>query len=247
VEETAPSFARFSRFLLLVPEHTWGMDIKTHLGDFTHYAAEEFQAARSQPAYQKVESSWEEQRGYLQSALQALGESPLANEAKTALRRLEPVRPDLSGYEMVPDQAAEYETAHFILRFNERGAISRLVQKSNGLEWACPDHPLGLFCYQTFSAADYARFHQQYNINQAETAEWAIPDFTKPGMENTLAEQRDWLPQTRGVYHRRDESGHYFCLRLSMPGEAHARYGCPRDVFIQVTLPDDRPGLQAPA
>src|SRR5262249_7684728 len=35
-------FSAFSRFLLMVPEHTWGMDIKMHLKEFATYAAEPF-------------------------------------------------------------------------------------------------------------------------------------------------------------------------------------------------------------
>jgi hypothetical protein len=36
----------FRRKLLLVPEHTWGMDLKTFLPDYLHYGKESFQKAR---------------------------------------------------------------------------------------------------------------------------------------------------------------------------------------------------------
>jgi len=38
----AESFRRCSRFLLNVAEHTWGMDEKTHLGDYVNYAGKDF-------------------------------------------------------------------------------------------------------------------------------------------------------------------------------------------------------------
>lgn len=34
----------FARRLLLVPEHTWGLDTKTHLGDYVNYARANFEA-----------------------------------------------------------------------------------------------------------------------------------------------------------------------------------------------------------
>lgn len=36
------SFEQFNRYLLLIPEHTWGLDVKTNLFDFTNYAADNF-------------------------------------------------------------------------------------------------------------------------------------------------------------------------------------------------------------
>jgi hypothetical protein len=35
----------FHRALLLVPEHTWGLDVKTHLADFGRYASDELTSA----------------------------------------------------------------------------------------------------------------------------------------------------------------------------------------------------------
>ena len=63
-----------NRWLIQIPEHTWGLDYKTYLKDYEHFAREEFEAVRSQPAYQKMERSWEEQRGYLTSLTAELSE-----------------------------------------------------------------------------------------------------------------------------------------------------------------------------
>ena len=61
-------FDRFQRRLLLVPEHTWGMDEKTFLGDHENYAAAEFNAARPLSNFQVFEASWSEKRAYITSA-----------------------------------------------------------------------------------------------------------------------------------------------------------------------------------
>ena len=47
--------AEFSRFLLLVSEHTWGMDEKKHLNDYINYDRHQFDAARVQTNFKKFE------------------------------------------------------------------------------------------------------------------------------------------------------------------------------------------------
>ena len=60
--------------LLLVPEHTWGMDMKTFFHNETDFTPE--QMARCAEARAQVETSWREQRGYVENAEAALGVTP---------------------------------------------------------------------------------------------------------------------------------------------------------------------------
>ena len=60
--------------LLLVPEHTWGRDLKKTLTDITHYAHDEMDALGE--GARRMELSWEEQRDYVRSAETALGITP---------------------------------------------------------------------------------------------------------------------------------------------------------------------------
>ncbi len=92
-------FSAFSRALLLIPEHTWGLDEKNTLADYVNYARPDFERARqantpckeapedcrpflaqrtpNRPSgFRNFEASWAEQRGYLLAALKALGQSP---------------------------------------------------------------------------------------------------------------------------------------------------------------------------
>ena len=45
--EDSPAYQEMMHNLLLVTEHTWGMDVKTHLLDFMHWKKEDFQKARA--------------------------------------------------------------------------------------------------------------------------------------------------------------------------------------------------------
>ena len=76
--------------LLCVPEHTWGMDVKTHFGYdrfYTHTELEPMKAER-----EKIERSWLEQREYVSRAEAALGLSP----------ETPPTEPSLADYISIP-------------------------------------------------------------------------------------------------------------------------------------------------
>ncbi len=235
------SISEFSRWLLLVPEHTWGMDIKTHLDDDENYSAEAFRAARTRANFRKVEASWAEQREYLKAAVESL-DSTRAFEARQRLAQIVPARPEKTAFVPVAERA--FETRHFLIGFDDTGSIIRLANRATGHDWAGADHPLARFSYQTFAQADYDRFYRQYIINKDKTASWSVPDYTKPGMASASAESRLWHAQLSALYSRADDQGQSFLLELAAPTEATVRYGCPAVLVMQIRLPEDRPVVQ---
>jgi hypothetical protein len=238
------SYQRFNRFMLLVPEHTWGMDLKTHLLDYEAYNREVFSAARSQENFRNFESSWGEQREYIQSAVSALPNT-LAEEARQQLQSLLPAVPDLNPNDEVLDFSKPLETAHFQIGFDQiTGAINHLTDHSCRISYAGPDNLLGLFRYQTFSSEDYARFNRQYNINLSKNWIWVLPDFAKPGLEESVAASKDYVPALQHLHHQYNDSGHTFTVDLRMPDEACSTYGAPQQVYLQVHLPNDTARLQ---
>lgn len=52
--------------LMCYSEHTWGLDVKTWLGSIPDYEA--FDTLRTQPAYRRMEDSWQEQRAHAVTA-----------------------------------------------------------------------------------------------------------------------------------------------------------------------------------
>lgn len=234
-------FAALSRALLLIPEHTWGLDEKTHLADRESYEASRFQAARAEEKFKRFEASWAEQRAYVQAAVEALGASPWAGEAARRLAGIEPARPDRAGFTPAPDPSALFETEHFKVRFNARGAMTTLIDAATGRDWASPEHALALFRYEIFSQEDYDRFWRQYIINKRQTAAWSRDDFTKPGIEGVVKEPRSWLSERSGLHLRRDEAGDRFLLDLRAPAESSAAYGCPREICLEASFPRRAP------
>ncbi|KAL6772128.1 hypothetical protein ACKKBG_A29040 [Auxenochlorella protothecoides x Auxenochlorella symbiontica] len=82
-----PAFDAFSRLLLKVPEHTWGVDIKKALMDYTHWSNHKFhQQLRSRaPNFLATVQSWLRQRAYNLWAVQELGNCPMGVAAWAAL------------------------------------------------------------------------------------------------------------------------------------------------------------------
>ncbi len=218
IDPQSSSFKAFSRFLLMVPEHTWGLDMKTHLKDFQAYGAAAFKAARGQADFLLLESSWKEQRAYLHAAVEAL-EDPFAREARQALEMTAAVRPDLSQFEAVSDPSTTFQTAFFRVRFSPlTGAIVYLNDRLAKRNWATPKHTLGSLHYETFSQADYDRFFRQYIIAKGEDISWAVQDFSKPGIALAGAQHTDWLPQLRQIYRRSTDQAEQFMLYPGIAG-----------------------------
>lgn len=222
----------FSRKILVVPEHTWGLDVKTHLGDWEHYSAKDFGAVRGQTNFHKMELSWQEQRGYLKEAVDALPEDKKL-EAEERLAALNPVRSDQKNYEPLKDLTRPVSLGMFSAIIDAQAGWLRRLE-IDGKLLTGPENTLGKFWYETFSAADYQRFHHQYNVNKHETWFWAIPDFTKPGIEEAAKEHRIFIPHLTWAGKRDDQSSDSLLLLLEMPKGSWEEYGAPKSVQIEI-------------
>ncbi len=253
----------FARALLMIPEHTWGLDVKTHLGDYLNYARPDFEAARQRDrvdapvpekysfvrpmltagerSYRRLEASWQEQRDYLAQACNTLADPALLNAAQAALAELQPAPPDLDGFQWQPDdQQAPVETTHFQVAINpQTGALASLLDRRQNLDWAATREGLGLLRYQTFAAADYDRYMAAYNLNLEHPwcRNWAIPDFAKPGMETTVAPAAMHLPTVRRTGLRRTAEATTLIAELAFADSAHRDFGAPARAWLEYTFP----------
>ena len=193
----------FNRWLLMVPEHTWGMDEKTYLGDHEHYSAEKFESARNLPNFKTFEASWVEKRAYPQLAVNALEDKHLAGEARERLESIRPVRPDLTAWEEVTSSGLTLENEQLKCTFDlDTGTINSLAIKASGIQWADSNNSLASYSYQSFSTADYDRFFNSYII-PAQRHGWAEEDFCKPGLLPDEAESAIFTPKVISVFQRK--------------------------------------------
>ncbi|MHB1627689.1 MAG: DUF5054 domain-containing protein [Bacilli bacterium] len=267
----------FSDALLMVPEHTWGVDIKTYLGDFAHYSKTDFRSARarnrvtqnaipgkyaylgafalpeSEPAvdedetghavgedemdtaaqrtYRFVESSWQEQRGYLQLAVASLP-ADLRAEAEVSLEQLTPTHAAVTDAEPIVAEQ-EYPCGEFVVSFAGDGSIQRLTDR-HGKAWADGEHRLGVFCYETFGLENYQHWFNHYLVNLRQTHVSADADFGKPGFEYSVPEpeHRLFSPRIGALYLRKHDRADQIVASLIMPDEAVNVYGSPRTLEL---------------
>ncbi|MBI5938973.1 MAG: DUF5054 domain-containing protein [Caulobacterales bacterium] len=235
-----PWFAAFSRSLLLVGEHTWGLDIKTHRPDPVSgmnravargsFAAEAFAAQRRAGLFADWEDSWREQRAYLDQALAALPATVRSADA-AALPAPPPDLPPAGASAPLRLTAGDWTLAVD----GRSGAVTGCRWRER--EWADGAHPLFGFTYQTFGAADFRRFYTAYNPRPAATASWAVSDFGKLGLEEVLpGHGACWSPQLAGAAC----TGDALTLLLRFPDEPCRRFGCPAEAWLRLAAAEGR-------
>jgi hypothetical protein len=212
--------------LLLVAEHTWGMDIKTHLHDRKTWSQRQLKHALGKPNFRAVMDSWQEQRAYLDQAMARLP-APLCAEALSHFRKLEhPPRPAM-GRTIKPGET--FTLGEWQIAIDSTGAISRI--KQGGLSHVAAARRLGALTYQTFSEHDYKRFYRQYCRLDIE---WARQDFTKPGMTGSVSFRHRPLLRTIELGGKAESAR----VILGFPSVAR-RLGAPATVIIQITSQRD--------
>ena len=240
---------RFARRLLLVPEHTWGCDVKLGLGHEKDYdrrfKTTEFQKARLEPAYKKMERSWSEQRAYLDEAINEMRGTPWLAEVQLIQRSVRPRQPKSSARAIEHHAGKILQTPLFDVGIDPAtGAINHLLERATGRCWADPAHLLGALSYEVFSAADYAHLWRHYSQGHAANRDWSIPDFLKPGVESAVDKHRVWSPSLRRITTVSANAQLSIRMELVSAPEPCRLFGCPSEFQIEVVLPNDRPELR---
>jgi hypothetical protein len=154
--------------LLLLAEHTWGLDQKVHWPDEDHWSATDLASLDADPATQRFTSSWAEQRAYLDDYVEALrsgGRSDLADLAARILDDARVVeRVPVDDLQPVP-VGSPVQLGAFELRFDPvDGAVVHLAD-ADGRSWASDERPVGRWRLQTFDDDDFRRWFDTYNAD----------------------------------------------------------------------------------
>lgn len=237
----APDDSRLRGFheqLLLVVEHTWGLDEKTHLPDRTRWDRAGLAELRATPEGRAYEASWAEQRAYVDDAVAAIESDGLRKAAAATLRALDdPVPPRLPGPVVEPGAVValgDWEVAVC----SDTGAIVHLVDTVTGHVLADAAHPLAVLGHQAFSEADYQRRWDTYVRSRPEDDWWAVEDNLKPGIDAAGARSAWWAPSSVAVHRgeglagRPDEA---LVVVLELPADAVDRSGAPARVELHLT------------
>ncbi|WP_229106727.1 DUF5054 domain-containing protein [Paenibacillus sp. 1001270B_150601_E10] len=265
LDPQSESYAQFCNRLMLIPEHTWGLNNSVYLIDFADYSASQFAAARAKDVierknvkkfaylgyftntkrtYSFYESSWQEQRDYLDSTIQALPEG-LAREASARLRAMNAQPAAVASHDACTLAMDElYDLGQFKVSFAPDGSINRLLDRT-GKEWANETNRLGTYSYETFSKESYDRFFKEYLTNLDIHHEWADNDFGKPGIEyvKPRPEHRIATPSLRSLKLEQQAGKDKVTAELKLPTELCDQYGAPCKLSIVYTFHKDEPIL----
>jgi hypothetical protein len=164
----------FTRKLLEIVEHTWGLDEKTFLPDAMQAKGRALsQLKRSAPG-RSFAASWAEQRSLIDEAVASLS----AADRQKALSALnETVPQKFSSFHGMKGAEKIRRNPFFEFAFSkEDGSICHLKSLKTGRMFASAAHTLGSFESRTLTRHEYDCYLQKYlRINAA----WAYQDFEK--------------------------------------------------------------------
>jgi Domain of unknown function (DUF5054) len=225
----------FMSRLILMPEHNWGLSTGRYLKNPAIYTPDQVRKARiEKPEFQNMDDEWTAKRRNVDIAVMTLTPE-LQAEAIARLQALQPRLPDRQSLgTLAPGK--NLETSNFVVSLDPaHGAIVQLRDRKTGRAWASTEHPLALFSYQAFTAADFARFNAQYN-----TQSWAHNDFGKPGMNQFGVESRTWQAVLHKCAVGEDASGHRIVADLQMPDPDPSLkefISWPEQIIVELSFP----------
>ncbi|MDX2109894.1 MAG: DUF5054 domain-containing protein [Verrucomicrobiota bacterium] len=228
--KSSPTYVSLSKPLLLVAEHTWGVAISPHLQDTTNFEKKAFHARRRRGNFLTCEVSWQEQRDYIEDAVQSISETEMQKEINSACAALIPAIPSTDGFTPINPSVPINAHGMVIELDPQTGAIFK--GEFSGHALATGDHPLGLFSYQTMDVAAFDRYRAQY----CSGADWAVADFGKQGMTANDAVGGFWNPTLQQLLRRDTAEQVILLMQLGFSLAAVERYGAPRTVWIELTL-----------
>jgi hypothetical protein len=236
----------FSLNLLLIPEHTWGMDIKRHLGDYKNYEKKDFAEARRRDliddsaqmglnwgfdnrSYTRYEGSWEEQREYLNKAIQALPKE-LQIEANESLKNLIPAFVESNIDYAKLNINEKYKFFNYTVEFDENGAISFLSHEELGTIFD-KQNRCGLFVYKEIGKESYDFWFNNY-IRDYEKNDWAYGDFGKPLFEGARTVTREHNVYLDNASYIISADNIKVVINVSSDRYAIEYLGCPEKIQI---------------
>lgn len=244
----------FMEHLLMVCEHTWGMDAKKHYLDFKNWKKEDFAKARKEnhvsealfterntallhavceekgkehftSSYEIFEGSHKEQREYLKEAVRQL---PKEQESE-ALAWLEEKGKEINAEMSLAEEVHIFEPIEingWKVSFGGDGSMASLEKDSKA--WITSG-TLGRLSYETYSPTDCIAEYYQYNHSFEENMKWSEADFSKPGLE--VVEDLVSRNYPFGVK-RISRMNDIVVIDLSGNQKSVKEYGCPAEARI---------------
>ncbi|XP_076091967.1 uncharacterized protein LOC143063623 [Mytilus galloprovincialis] len=226
---TDPRIKDAVRFLVKVPEHTWGLPSVRDNINWTNVA---FQKALTGSNYRNCVMAWQEQREFLHVALDKLGNHPLADIVEYLLSETNPVDPDVGEYQIqniTSILSRDFECEQGMkIGFNGDGSLRTLYDPFNKVNWVSnASNPMGAILYNTYNESDFNYMSSLYNYYGG--AGYDKPNSTK----NANPESKLWKTKLNRMW-RLDQDSCRFVLELVMENAtANTSYGAPQTIIVE--------------
>ena len=253
LKEDTPPYETFFENMLLVAEHTWGMDVKKYLLDFSNWSKQDFQTALQRDVT-SYDLYGENNRKILEAMLPELNQYRGGNsfssysiftrshaEQRDYLVRAVASLPKHLGREAEKelgfrfpetDGALPFDPGETVrlggweAEFDDYGTLIRVRREADGVE---RNVRIGEFLYETFDGETVKKCYLTYGRDLDVNWHWAECDFGKPGLEHVSRIKN-------GVYGAvlagRIISGNTVTIFFRGETEACEAYGCPREIAV---------------
>lgn len=218
---------KFTEPLLLVTEHTWGLDVKWNLHNWDKYSPDAFKAFMGSDIYNRMEDSWNEKRTFVYDALSVLS-AALQREAYAELSKLTPSIPELIDYKKC-EAGKKIDLGRFVVSVNEVGALTKLYDKHKKQDWLSDTNVLGEFSYETFSEHTFHSFISDYC--PPNPPDWAKLDYGKHQLALTDTPQKHWSYSVDGIFKKTGKQTSALVIGLKKEESIHT-YGAPETVYV---------------
>lgn len=236
IDPSDKAFLDFSTNLLLASEHTGGLSEGRFL-DQEHWTPAELEQAFDWASYQLMTQSWNDSRSYLQKAVDALGNSTLADQARKELALLKPSKPSLKGFKPV-SLRVPLKSMYFDIKFDSvTGAIVSLIDRNKKAELINIPNPIGLFWHESFSDGEFRHWLSQYTTNEDARESLSM---SKPNIEKHGAVSAKRLPQVKQAFIKNDKKSLIVLLQLQLQEYRSSDYGLPEEIWFQIGFPSDK-------
>ncbi|MBS6194587.1 MAG: DUF5054 domain-containing protein [Clostridiales bacterium] len=245
-----PAYQNLMENLLLIAEHTWGMDVKKYLLDFENWDKASFTAARA--ADDTFASSFGSTNLHLLAGMKPELHHYHGEEIRSSYSRFESSHQEQRDYitnalALLPENLKEEAASS--LRFTypviPEGAVSHpvfspivleqatvmfgangeLIQVKNHETGYTKELSLGRAEYEIFGGKEVDDCYFDYGRDLKDNFSWSEPDFGKPGLRfHKEIRHQCFLPVPTGIYTFQDT----VYVTLAFAPQACEEYGCPR-------------------
>lgn len=262
LDVTSDAYENFMMNLMLIPEHTWGLDFKKYLADFKNWTKEEFQKARKEDVttldfltYRNAHmlevlkndfnhyrngvftgsySHYESSHKEQNLYIDKAIENLPTDLKEEAINAVDALIPiEITGKEENQSVGKMIELNSWKVKIDGSGAIVHL--EKNNHKWVDKGE-IGKLQYEVFDAKNCIDNFYRYNRDFYETMSWSEGDFSKPGLEFVEdLEQRCYDFYVERIFIQNKD----LIITLTGDEEASKKYGSPRRAQIIYTFLDN--------